>query len=70
MISGRKPAILGVVHLSKDHQQCSSGGLSVGVKSEKLPFTMPSTEMLVEMLSLMEFRLAWATVSLGRRMEG
>ena len=42
----------------------------MGVNVEKLPFTVPLTEMLVEMLPLIEFHLAWATVSLGRTMAG
>ena len=42
----------------------------MGVKSEKLPFTVPLTEMLVGTLPLIEFHLARATVLLEGGMVG
>ena len=45
------------------------GAVSWG-EGEEVTLDVPLTEMLGGMLPLIEFHLAWATVSLGRRMEG
>ena len=65
MTSGRRPANLGVGLVERPptiHVQGAVSGVEVG------EVTLHGAFKLVKMLSLIEFHLAWATVSSGRTM--